>query len=361
MEDILILKPRILFNKYYFVIEYLGQNEIFSKLNQELFELNEGFIIYIKNIFNNISLKFKLKNDNMNEFKGTDDSFCDLTFNIILTLYNYNNIDMKLYYEKLNFTCRGTRTNKKLIEKRFNYPITQLDIKEINQNNIKNNNYIELLINSFIGLKNLGGTCTISSILQILIHTKCFLKEFLNLPLYPNTITYLLYKFFINIIQSQNIIDDFYSFCKELQKEIKVINNDPMYFCSKLLEKIEDENTGKIIHLFSGIKKIEFQNLQDYNSEENFLFYVIHISNDRPEIKDSLFQTKQIDLMDNVKELVIQKEFLVKEPQIFMINIEKDENCQKEFYYYIPNFLTLNNSNYILYAINKYDNVHSGV
>ena len=360
MEDILILKPQILSNKYYFVIEYIGQNEIFSKLNNELFELDGGFMVFIKNIFNKINLNFKLKKEKINEFKGMDDNFINLTFNIILTLYNYN-IDMKLYYERLIISCTGPKKNKKFIEKKFNYSFTQLDVKEINQNNIKNNNYIEFLINSFIGLKNLGGTCTISSILQILIHTKCFLKEFLSLPHFPNTISYLLYKFLINIIESQDIINDFYSFCIELQNEIKVIKNDPMYFCSKLLEKIEDENTGKIIHLFSGKKKIEFQNLQDYNSEENFLFYVIHISFEGPGIKDSLFQTKKIDLMDNVNELVIQKEYLVKEPQIFMINIEKDENCQKEFYYNIPNFLTLNNSNYKLYAINKYDNVHSRV
>ena len=63
--------------------------------------------------------------------------------------------------------------------------------------------------------------------------------------------------------------------------------------------------------------------------------------------------------MDNINNQILQKEYLIEEPQIFMINIEKDENCKIEFYYQIPKYLTLNTSTYQLYAINKYDNVHS--
>ena len=43
-------------------------------------------------------------------------------------------------------------------------------------------------------------------------------------------------KIIMKIIESKNIINELYYFCKELAKEIEVIKKDPMYFCSKLLE-----------------------------------------------------------------------------------------------------------------------------
>lgn len=63
--------------------------------------------------------------------------------------------------------------------------------------------------------------------------------------------------------------------------------------------------------------------------------------------------------MDNINNQILQNEHLIDEPQIFMVNIEKDKNCKCEFYYDTPKDLTLNILNYKLYAINKYDNVHS--
>ena len=349
MVDILNLIPRIIDNKYFFEIQYYGKNAKILKFDKQLIELK----IYPKDIFEKI-LTFKLEKKE-NQFLGMNDRlFCDLSFHFSLTLNNHN-INIQLYYEKIFSSCFGSKKYFKVFDETFSS--IPLDVI----NNKQNEEYIDCLVNSFIGLKNLGGTCSISSIIQVLIHTKCFLKEFFSLTFSQNTISTLLYKLFMSIIESKNVFNTFYNFCKELEKEIEVIKNDPMYFCTKLLEKLEEENPGKIIHLFSGKKKIEFQNLQYFNSEENFLFYIIHINFVVPRIEDSLFQQKQIDLMDYINIPILQKEYLIEEPQIFMINIEKDENYLPEFYYHIPKYLTLNNSNYKLYAINKYDNVHSRV
>ena len=177
MENLLKLIPRILEKKYYFEIQYNGTNETILKLNNELIELNEAFIIYYKDIFDKTILTFKLEKKE-NQFKGIDDKYLlDLIFYITLTLNNHI-IHMQLYYEKIFINCTGMKRYYKVFQKTFDS--IPLNVKEINVNNIQNDKYIDYLMNSFIGLKNLGGTCSISSIIQVLIHTKCFLKEFLN-------------------------------------------------------------------------------------------------------------------------------------------------------------------------------------
>ena len=226
-------------------------------------------------------------------------------------------------------------------------------------------------MNSFIGFNNLGGTCSISSIIQILIHTKCFIKEFLSLSNHRKPISKLFFDLLEAIKCSKNVQDDkvqdcFYDFCYYLKEKmkLKVIKNDPMYFCSKILEKSEEENPGKIIHLFSGKKKIEFQNLNYYDSEEQFLFYIIQLDDKNPEIKNRLFQKQKIEIFDYSKNTVIQNiqnEILIEEPEILMLNIEIVQNSKYNFYFDIPKDLDLNQSNYKLYAINKYDDVHSRV
>ena len=165
-----------------------------------------------------------------------------------------------------------------------------------------------------------------------------------------------------NNVQDNKVQDCFYDFCYYLQNEIKVIKNDPMYFCSKILEKLEEENPGKIIHLFSGKKKIEFQNLKNYDSEEQFLFYIIQLDYQNSQIKNRLFKKQKIEIFDDCKNTVIQNiqnETLIEEPEILMLNIEIDQNSKYKFYFDIPKDLDLNQSKYKLYAINKYDDDHS--
>ena len=199
-----------------------------------------------------------------------------------------------------------------------------------------------------------------------MIHTECFIKEFLSLSNHCRKISKLFFDLLKAIKCSNNIQDDkvqdcFYDFCYCLQYEIKVIKNDPMYFCSKILEKLEEENPGKIIHLFSGKKKIEFQNLNYYDSEEQFLFYIIQLDDKNPEIKNRLFKEQKIEIFDDSKKTVIQNETLIEEPEILMLNIEIVQNSKYKykFYFDIPKDLDLNHSKYKLYAINKYDDEHS--
>lgn len=219
-----------------------------------------------------------------------------------------------------------------------------------------NNIFIPELLQSYNGLQNFWGNCAVSSIMQILIHTQCFLKEFLSKSYHYSTISKLFLDFLKAIAKNDNINHYFSQLCYELEKQTKVIRNDPMYFCIKFLEKLEQENPGKIIHLFLGKKKIEFLGLNEYDNEEDFLFYIIQLNKEKT-IIENLFQKQKNILIDGNKKPVVQKEYLIKEPTIFLINIEPVQNS--DFNFEIPHQLLLNNSKYEIYAVNQYNNVHS--
>jgi hypothetical protein len=133
-----------------------------------------------------------------------------------------------------------------------------------------------------------------------------------------------------------------------------------MYFCIKFLEILEEENSGKIINLFLGIKKITFENLNGFDEEkEKFLFYIINLSFGE-NIENNLFKKKKLQIRDNYNyiKFVIQKETLIREPEILMLNIECELNFNN-FFFQIPEILKVNEINYKLYAINEYNNLHS--
>ena len=357
-RSILRLIPQILGQNYFFEIQYNGTNKSLSKLNHELIELDNDFISLYQYYFMKIMFSFQeLKKKADNKFYGIDDSYSNLIFQLSLTFTE--NIIIEFQYELFQQT--------KYLKKEINYE-KKLEVQKISN---QDNKFINSLVNSFIGFNNLGGTCSISSIIQILIHTECFIKEFLSLSNHCKPISKLFFDLLEAIKCSNNIQDDkvqdcFYDFCYYLQEKmkLKVIKNDPMYFCSKILEKLEEENPGKIIHLFSGKKKIEFQNLNYYDSEEQFLFYIIQLDYQNSQIKNRLFKEQKIEIFDYSKKTVIQNiqnETLIEEPEILMLNIEIDQNSKYKFYFDIPKDLNLNHSKYKLYAINKYDDVHSRV
>ena len=350
-KSILRLIPYSWEPRYYFKIEYNGTNEYLSKLKEQLIELNHDFISLYQKCFLKINFIFELEQKADNMFYGIDTSIINyLTFHLSLTFEE--NIIIEFRYDLFQQT--------KYLKKEINCE-KKLEVQKISD---QNNKFIDSLVNSFIGFNNLGGTCSISSIIQILIHTKCFIKEFLSLSNHSKQISKLFFNLLESIKCSKNVQYYFHNFCYYLQKEIKVIKNDPMYFCSKILEKLEEENPGKIIHLFSGKKKIEFQNLKNYDSEEQFLFYIIQLDYQNKKIKNRLFTKQTIEIFDDSKKTVIQNiqnETLIEEPEILMLNIEIDQNSKYKFYFDIPEDLDLNHSNYKLYAINKYDDVHSRV
>ena len=54
----------------------------------------------------------------------------------------------------------------------------QIIIKTHLDNNKEKGQNIDMIINSTIGIYNIGNTCFINSVVQILIHCKIFMKNF---------------------------------------------------------------------------------------------------------------------------------------------------------------------------------------
>ena len=291
-----------------------------------------------------------------------------------LYLYPQENEEEKKKYYYINYEGKNNKLlkiNEKKIDHQYKGKKFQItkdftfnSSNQIAQNNSSKNcnNIINIddLIYSTIGLNNFFGNCSINSIIQIFLHTQCFINQFLTLNNEnKKSISFLFFKL-LNSIKLNTYQKEFYEFCQYLNNKIKVSKNDPMYFCTKFIEILEEENRGKIINLFSGIKKISFDKLNGFDEEkERFLFYIINLTYGET-IKNNVFKTKQLQIKDNnnVPKKIIQKETLIKEPEILMLNIECEIN-RYGFLFIIPETLTINKTDYKLYAINEYDNIHS--
>ena len=212
------------------------------------------------------------------------------------------------------------------------------------------------------GIFNFYGNCGINSIIQIFLHTKYLLNILIQNNENNKPITSLFNKLLNSIKKLNSLQEVYYKFCHYLNYKIKISQNDHMYFCIKFIELLEEENCGKIIDLFSGIKKIKFENLKGFDEEkENFLFYIINLSKGET-IENNVFKTKEIKLKDNNNEIspkiIYQKEIMIKEPEILMLNIEC-EISSYVFLFQIPESIKVNTISYKLYAINEYNNLHS--
>ena len=333
--------------KKYYYINYEGKNNKLLKINEKMIEVKNNFINYD---FMEIILKFEFF-ITQNKIIKTSFYKNGYPFFYLELLFIENGITFNLYYQ----TNNGTKPQ---IKTTFLFNSSN----QIAQNNSSKNcnNKIDDLINSTIGLNNFFGNCSINSIIQIFLHTKCFLNQFLTLNNEnKKPISFLFFKL-LSSIKLNTYQKEFYEFCKYLNNKIKVSKNDPMYFCTKFIEIFEEENSGKIINLFSGIKRISFENLNGFDEEkERFLFYIINLTYGET-IKNNVFNSKQLQIKDNnnVPKKIIQKETLIKEPEILMLNIECEIN-RYHFPFPIPETLEINKINYKLYAINQYDNIHS--
>ena len=321
-------------NDYIYKISYTGQYKFLSRLNDREIRLTYDFI---KNIDLNNNISF---NGYVLEKQFQFNSYPKQKLNLKVKLKN-NKFDFD--FSSYSYCCFSNSY----------YQFSTSIYLEPEEKNIKNNNVniIDDIINSTVGLKNLGGTCSISSIIQILAHTNCFVHEFLKHYTKEKKISFLLYNLFMGL-KSGNASNEFYDFCINLNPIIRITGIDPMFFCTKFLEKLNEENPY-ILNLFCGKKKIKFENLEGFDNEEEFLFNIIHLSSFQ-KITDVLFQN--IKIIDNKK--VIQKETIIKEPQILMINVQTDLPSTT-FSFEIPNQLKINKFIYKLYAINQYDDYHS--
>ena len=99
-----------------------------------------------------------------------------------------------------------------------------------------------------------------ASIIQILIHSKLFLEEFLKLKNNNrNSLTYLFGNFIKKIANSYFNKIEIFDFAKEYNKINNKFNgqkgNNPMTFFNEFIKKLEEENDEKITKIYSGKKK----------------------------------------------------------------------------------------------------------
>ena len=247
---------------------------------------------------------------------------------------------------------KNKEKNKKEIDKQ-NKNLSQKE--KIKYLTISLDEYINKLINSKKGLYNAGGSCYMASIIQILIHSKVFLEEFLKLKNNNrNSLTYLFGNFIKEIANSSYNKKEISYFAKDYNKINYKFNgekgNNPMTFFNEFIKKLGEENNGNILNIFSGKKKISFKGIPDSDYEEDFIFNLVNLDSKKPNIKEALEEGKQLEGDDNI---YIWEEIFEK-PKILIINLEVDK-----IKYKIEEEIDVGGAKYNLKAYNRYTNYHS--
>ena len=287
--------------------------------------------------------------------------------------YYYNYYYYYYYYflnkRKLNLFLKGRvekrkeKREEKNEEKREEKNEEKID--ELNKNLSKKekikyliinlDEYINKLINSKIGLYNAGGSCYMASIIQILIHSKVFLEEFLKIKNNNrNSLTYLFGNFIKEISNSSFDKIEISKFAEEYNKINNKFNgykgNNPMTFFNEFIKKLGEENNENILKIYSRKKKISFKGIPESDYEEDFIFNLVNLDQERKNIKDALEEPKQLEDDDNI---YIWEE-ITEKPKILIINLEGDK-----IRYKIEEKIYVGRAKYNLKAINRYTNYHS--
>ena len=196
-----------------------------------------------------------------------------------------------------------------------------------------------------------------ASIIQILIHSKVFLEEFLKLKNNNrNSLTYLFGNFIKEIANSSYNKKEISYFAKDYNKINYKFNgekgNNPMTFFNEFIKKLGEENNGNILNIFSGKKKISFKGIPDSDYEEDFIFNLVNLDEERYNIKKALEELKQLEGNDNI----FIREEIIEKPKILIINLEGDKI---EYKIEEDEKIDVGDTKYHLKAINRYTNYHS--
>ena len=232
------------------------------------------------------------------------------------------------------------------------------NLKKSNFINTQRDKIIQNLLESKIGLINAGGSCYMASIIQILIHSKLFLEEFYkNKNVHEiNPLSKLFSNFIEKIASFEGSFDSIE--IKNFAQEFNKINykfsgdkgNNPMTFFTEFIKKLS-EKKNDILKLFMGKRYMNFKGMSELNYEEDFIFYLIVLNKKNYFITTSLCEEKEFE--DN-KDLKLIEKITVK-PETLIINLEFNENIE----YNIENWIKVDDVDYELKAVNRYNDYHS--
>ena len=67
----------------------------------------------------------------------------------------------------------------------------------------------------------------------------------------------------------------------------------PGKFITEFIKKLGKENNGNILNLFMGKKDIKFEGMQDLDYEEDFIFYLLILDEDKYILYDAYYDEKE--------------------------------------------------------------------
>ena len=310
--------------------------------------LYKGNNYYPNNYKRNNIYNYTEYNQHSNKDNNVDGESIDSSNNL-----NKNFIKKAEKHFNINESLQSIEKNKQN-KKGRNLSIIPKNVNRIDNESLSNKIDINKLIDRKIGLYNAGGSCYMASIIQILIHSKVFLEEFLKIKNNNrNSLTYLFGNFIKKIGNSSNKIE-ISNFAKEYNKINNKFNgykgNNPMTFFNEFIKKLGEENNENILKIYSGKKKINFEGMPESDYEEDFIFNLVNLDQERRNIKDALKEVKQLEGDDNI---CIWEE-IIEKPKILIINLEVDK-----IRYKIEEEIDVEGTKYNLTAINRYTNYHS--
>lgn len=252
------------------------------------------------------------------------------------------------------FICDCFKKKYKVNEKIINNSNDARPKLSDNKTNI-NQNIIEKLLNSQVGFYNAGGSCYMSSIIQVLIHSEVFLRKYLEKEYKDKNSLASKFYDFIKLVQESNDNIKIRYFANEFNninyKFNGVEGNNPLKFYTEFIKELSKENDD-IIELFKGKKYIKFEGIPESNYEDNFLFLMITLDKNFDNIKKALFSEKEFEEDASLK---LSEEIIIK-PKILLINVSHED-----INYNFEEYIKLADTEYKLIAVNRYSMAHSTV